>query len=59
MGNCLEAAGKAKLKFFVLDRVNPINGTSSKVRFTTGNRNSAFHSVSRSARHDVGELARM
>src|SRR5439155_433779 len=28
MGNCLEAAAKAKLKFFVLDRVDPINGVS-------------------------------
>ncbi len=26
LGHCLEAAGQAKLKFFVLDRVNPING---------------------------------
>ena len=26
MGNCLQAAAEARLKFFVLDRVNPING---------------------------------
>ncbi|PYX27905.1 MAG: hypothetical protein DMG80_17520, partial [Acidobacteria bacterium] len=28
MGLCLEAAAKAKIKFIVLDRVNPINGVS-------------------------------
>jgi uncharacterized protein YbbC (DUF1343 family)/CubicO group peptidase (beta-lactamase class C family) len=28
MGLCLEAAGKARIKFFVLDRVNPINGAT-------------------------------
>jgi uncharacterized protein YbbC (DUF1343 family) len=28
MGLCLEAASKAGLKFFVLDRVNPINGVA-------------------------------
>jgi len=26
LGLCLEAANKGALKFFVLDRVNPING---------------------------------
>jgi uncharacterized protein YbbC (DUF1343 family) len=46
MGLCLEAAGKSKLKFFVLDRVNPINGVtvdgpmlSSETSFT------AFHPI--------------
>ena len=26
MGNCMEAAAEAKLKFFVLDRSNPVGG---------------------------------
>ncbi|MBI5774595.1 MAG: DUF1343 domain-containing protein [Verrucomicrobia bacterium] len=60
MGNCLEAAGKAGIKFFVLDRVNPITGVTvdgpvlaAKTSFT------AFHPIP--VRHGMtaGELARM
>ena len=46
MGNCLEAAGKAGLKFFVLDRVNPINGATVEGPVYRGESSfTAFHSV--------------
>lgn len=60
MGNCMEAAGKANLKFFVLDRVNPINGIdidgpvlNSATSFI------AFHPIPVRHAMTVGELARM
>jgi uncharacterized protein YbbC (DUF1343 family) len=60
MGNCLEAAGKAKLKFFVLDRVNPINGTTIEGPIYDGeSKFIAFHSVPLRHGMTLGELARM
>ncbi len=60
MGLCLEAAGKAKLKFFVLDRVNPINGLALEGPLHTGKSSFvAFHSVPLRHGLTVGELARM
>jgi len=60
MGLCLEAAGKAKLKFFVLDRVNPINGVALEGPLHTGKSSFvAFHSVPLRHGLTVGELARM
>lgn len=60
MGLCLEAAGKANLKFFVLDRVNPINGIALEGPLHTGqSRFVAFHSVPVRHGMTVGELARM
>ena len=60
MGLCLEAAGKAGIKFIVLDRVNPINGVAvegpvfkGKSMFT------AFHSLPLRHGMTVGELAKM
>lgn len=60
LGNCLKAAGNAHLRFFVLDRVNPINGIdldgpvlTSETSFT------AFHAIPVRHGMTVGELARM
>jgi uncharacterized protein YbbC (DUF1343 family)/CubicO group peptidase (beta-lactamase class C family) len=60
MGLCMEAAAKARLKFFVLDRVNPINGLAvdgpvhkSDSHFT------AFHVLPLRHGLTVGELARL
>jgi uncharacterized protein YbbC (DUF1343 family)/CubicO group peptidase (beta-lactamase class C family) len=60
MGNCMEAAGKAGLKFFVLDRVNPIGGRAVEGPVHT-NASSfvAFHSTPLRHGMTVGELARM
>ncbi len=60
MGNCLEAAAKAKLKFFVLDRANPINGVSIEGPVHTGAPSFvAFHNVPLRHGMTVGELAQM
>jgi len=60
MGNCMEAAGKAKLKFFVLDRVNPIGGRIVEGPVHTGAPSFvAFHSTPLRHGMTVGELARM
>jgi len=60
MGLCLEAAAKAKLKFFVLDRVNPINGVALEGPLHAGPSSFvAFHSVPLRHGLTVGELARM
>jgi uncharacterized protein YbbC (DUF1343 family) len=60
MGNCLEAAAEAKLKFFVLDRVNPIRGTVIEGPLPDGPSSfTAFHSVPLRHAMTVGELARM
>jgi uncharacterized protein YbbC (DUF1343 family) len=60
MGNCLEAAAEAKLKFFVLDRVNPIRGTAIEGPLPDGPSSfTAFHSVPLRHAMTVGELARM
>lgn len=60
LGNCLEAAGKAHLKFFVLDRVNPINGVSVEGPVHQGESSfTAFHSIPLRHGMTVGELAKM
>ncbi len=60
LGLCMEAAAKAGLKFFVLDRVNPINGVTvdgpvlvDKPSFT------AYHPIAVQHGMTVGELACM
>lgn len=60
MGLCLEAAAQVKLKFFVLDRVNPINGVAIEGPMHLGKREFvAFHHVPLRHGMTVGELARM
>jgi uncharacterized protein YbbC (DUF1343 family) len=60
MGNCLEAAAKARLKFFVLDRVNPINGLTVEGPVHTGASSfTAWHSIPLRYGMTIGELARM
>jgi uncharacterized protein YbbC (DUF1343 family)/CubicO group peptidase (beta-lactamase class C family) len=60
MANCMEAAAKAGKKFFVLERVNPINGTA--VEGPIHSRAPSFvpwHRVPVRHGMTVGELARM
>jgi len=60
MANCMEAAAKAGKRFFVLDRVNPINGAAVEGPVHTGAASFvAWHRVP--VRHGMtaGELARM
>ena len=60
MGLCMEAAAKAGLKFFVLDRVNPINGVALEGPVHQGERSfTAFHTTPLRHGMTVGELARM
>jgi len=60
MGYCLEAAAKARLKFFVLDRVNPINGLTVEGPVYHGATSfTAFHSLPLRYGMTIGELARM
>jgi uncharacterized protein YbbC (DUF1343 family) len=60
MGLCIEAAAKAKLKFFVLDRVNPINGVALEGPIHRGKTSFvAFHTTPLRHGMTVGELARM
>ncbi|MBI2946803.1 MAG: DUF1343 domain-containing protein [Verrucomicrobia bacterium] len=60
MGNCLEAAAKAKLKFFVLDRVNPIGGVVIDGPVLNGETSfTGFHPIPVRHGMTVGELARM
>jgi len=60
MGNCLEAATEAKLKFFVLDRVNPINGAGIEGPVHHGVSSfTAFHSIPLRTGMTMGELAKM
>ncbi|PYM14193.1 MAG: hypothetical protein DME18_07310, partial [Verrucomicrobia bacterium] len=60
LGNCLEAAGKTGLKFFVLDRVNPINGLGVEGPVYRGESSfTAFHSIPLRTGMTVGELAKM
>lgn len=60
MGECLTAAGKAKKKFFVLDRPNPIGGTLVEGPMLEGERSFvAWHDVPVRHGMTVGELARM
>jgi len=60
MGLAMQAAAEAKLKFFVLDRVNPINGIAVEGPVSGGESSfTAFHRLP--VRHGMtaGELARM
>ncbi|HOB97253.1 MAG TPA: DUF1343 domain-containing protein [Verrucomicrobiota bacterium] len=60
MGLCMEAAAKAGLKFFVLDRVNPIGGIAVDGPVHTGSSTfTAFHPIPVRHGMTVGELARM
>jgi uncharacterized protein YbbC (DUF1343 family)/CubicO group peptidase (beta-lactamase class C family) len=60
MGLCLEAAGEHKLKFFVLDRVNPINGATVDGPVLVGKTTFVgFHTVPLRYGMTIGELARM
>lgn len=60
LGHCLEAAAGAGKKFFVLDRVNPINGTAIEGPVHTGASTFvAFHRIPLRHGMTVGELARM
>ena len=60
MGNCLQAAGEAKLKFFVLDRVNPINGVGIEGPVYHGESIfTASHSIPLRTGMTLGELAKM
>lgn len=60
LGNCLDAAQKNGLRFFVLDRVNPISGDTVEGPLLGGEESfTAFHPLV--VRHGMttGELARM
>jgi uncharacterized protein YbbC (DUF1343 family)/CubicO group peptidase (beta-lactamase class C family) len=60
MGNCLEAAAKAQLKFIVLDRVNPINGEDVEGPVYAGEpKFIAYHRIPLRHGMTAGELARM
>jgi uncharacterized protein YbbC (DUF1343 family) len=60
MGLCLESAGKAGIKFFVLDRVNPINGLGAEGPVYHGDPHFvAWHDIPLRHGMTVGELARM
>jgi uncharacterized protein YbbC (DUF1343 family)/CubicO group peptidase (beta-lactamase class C family) len=60
LGLCLEAAAEQHLKFFVLDRVNPINGTAVEGPVHSGESSfTAFHALPVRHGMTVGELARM
>lgn len=60
MGLCLEAASKAGLKFFVLDRVNPINGSGVEGPLYHGDPLFiAWHDIPLRHGMTLGELATM
>jgi uncharacterized protein YbbC (DUF1343 family)/CubicO group peptidase (beta-lactamase class C family) len=60
MGNCMEAAAKAGKKFFVLDRVNPINGVKIEGPVLEGESSfTGWHAIPVRHAMTVGELARM
>jgi uncharacterized protein YbbC (DUF1343 family) len=59
MGNCLEAAGKAHLKFFVLDRLDPINGNTIEGPLAEKFSFTAYHNIPVRYGMTIGELARM
>jgi uncharacterized protein YbbC (DUF1343 family)/CubicO group peptidase (beta-lactamase class C family) len=60
MGNCLEASAKAGLKFFVLDRVNPIGGVAVEGPVYQGAPEFvAWHALPLRHGMTVGELAKM
>ncbi len=60
MGLCLEAAGEQKLKFFVLDRVNPIDGATVDGPVLQGKTSFVgFHTIPLRYAMTIGELAKM
>ncbi|MDX1950763.1 MAG: DUF1343 domain-containing protein [Verrucomicrobiota bacterium] len=60
MGNCMEAASRAGLRFIVLDRVNPINAVSVEGPVRQGeSRFTAYHDIPLRHGMTAGELARM
>jgi uncharacterized protein YbbC (DUF1343 family) len=60
MGLCLEAAGRAGIKFFVLDRVNPITGIGVEGPVYHGDPHFvAWHDLPLRHGMTVGEIARM
>jgi uncharacterized protein YbbC (DUF1343 family)/CubicO group peptidase (beta-lactamase class C family) len=60
LGSCMEAAGKAGIKFFVLDRVNPINGITIDGPVLTEKTSFVrYHSLPLRYAMTAGELARM
>jgi uncharacterized protein YbbC (DUF1343 family)/CubicO group peptidase (beta-lactamase class C family) len=60
LGLALEAAGKARVKFFVLDRVNPINGVTIDGPVLAGKTSFvAYHPIPLRHGMTVGELAGM
>jgi uncharacterized protein YbbC (DUF1343 family) len=60
LGNCLEAAGRSHLKFFVLDRVNPIGGIRYEGPINEGEGIfTAYHPIPVRHGMTIGELARM
>lgn len=60
MGLCMEAAGKAGIKFFVLDRVNPVNGVTIDGPVLKGKTSFvAYHPIPVRHGMTVGELAQM
>lgn len=60
LGLCLEAAAQAKLKFFVLDRLNPINGVDMEGPVNPARSSfTAYHPIPLRHGLTVGELARL
>lgn len=60
LGNCLESASKAKIKFFVLDRVDPINGLTLDGPVLNGESSfTGFHPIPVRYGMTAGELAKM
>lgn len=60
MGLCMEAAGEAGLKYFVLDRVDPITATAIDGPVLTGETSfTAYYRIPVRYGMTIGELARM
>jgi uncharacterized protein YbbC (DUF1343 family)/CubicO group peptidase (beta-lactamase class C family) len=59
MGNCLEAAAKAKVPFLVLDRVNPIGGLVEGPVLTGERSFVAWHEIPLRHGMTTGELAKL
>jgi uncharacterized protein YbbC (DUF1343 family)/CubicO group peptidase (beta-lactamase class C family) len=60
LGLCLEAAGKAQVKFIVLDRVNPINGVTIEGPVHHGRPSfTSWHALPLRYGMTLGELAQM
>ncbi len=60
MGECMAAAGRARKKFIVLDRPNPIGGTTVEGPVLDGERSfTGWHDIPVRHGMTVGELARM